>query len=203
MRNAPRFLFDQDFRQPRRSEAANPAALREAEERGFARGLGEGQRQAQAEIQARLAGATQRLAESAAALLAEADSRHAALEEEALAFAVALGRKLAGEALAAQPLAAILEAARGAFQHLRGVPHLVVRVNDTLVDDVDPLVQRIARERGYEGRLVVLGEPEIVPGDARIEWADGGVVREQARIDDAVAETFGAVAARPLTPRPS
>ena len=30
--------------------------------------------------------------------------------------------------------------------------------------------------------LVVLGEPDLAPGDARIEWADGGVVRERARI---------------------
>jgi flagellar assembly protein FliH len=33
---------------------------------------------------------------------------------------------------------------------------------------------------------VVIGEPEIVPGDGRIEWADGGVVREQAQIEAAV-----------------
>ena len=35
--------------------------------------------------------------------------------------------------------------------------------------------------RGFEGRLVVLAEPEIAPGDCRIEWADGGVVRDQRR----------------------
>ena len=31
---------------------------------------------------------------------------------------------------------------------------------------------------GFAGRLVVMGDPEIVPGDARIEWADGGIVRD-------------------------
>ena len=72
------------------------------------------------------------------------------------------------------------------FQHLRGVPHLVVRVNAALVEAVEAHVQRIARERGYEGRLVVMGEPDIAPGDGRIEWADGGIVREQAHIEAAV-----------------
>jgi flagellar assembly protein FliH len=48
----------------------------------------------------------------------------------------------------------------------------------------------MSRERGYEGRLVVIGEPEIAPGDARIEWADGGIVREQKHIDEAVEQAL-------------
>ena len=191
MHSAKPFLFEQDFRRPRASEAQHSAALREAEELGFARGFQDGRRQGQSETQARLAAAVQRLAEAAAELIAGADARQAELEAEALSFAVALGRKLAGEAVDALPLAAITEAARAAFQHLRGVPHLVVRVNETFVDDVEALVQRIARERGYEGRLVVLGEPEIAKGDVRLEWADGGIVREQAGVDAAVAGVLG------------
>jgi flagellar assembly protein FliH len=55
----------------------------------------------------------------------------------------------------------------------------------------------MARERGYEGRLVVMGEPDIAPGDGRIEWADGGIVREQARIEAAVDQAVaGALGAR-------
>jgi flagellar assembly protein FliH len=138
-----------------------------------------------------------RLAEAAGTLLAGLDAHQARLEDEALAFATALGRKLAGTALAAYPLDAITEAARASFQHLRGVPHLVVRVNEALVESVEAHVQRMSRERGYEGRLVVMGDPEIPPGDGRIEWADGGVVREQARIEAAVDEALaGALGAR-------
>ena len=53
------------------------------------------------------------------------------------------------------------------------------------------LVKRLARERGFEGRLVVLGEPDLAPGDARMEWADGGVVRDRARIEAAVLDALG------------
>lgn len=190
MRQTSHFLFEQDFRQPRFNAAVDDGALQEAEERGFARGVGEGQQRTQAQTEARLAAALERLAEGAAQLIGAADRRQADLEREALAFAVALARKLAGDALAAEPLAAIAEAARDAFQHLRGVPHLVVRVNEGLVEPVDALIQRIARERGFEGRLVVLGEPDIARADVRLEWADGGVIRDQARIEEAVAEIF-------------
>ncbi|MFD0936213.1 flagellar assembly protein FliH, partial [Methylobacterium trifolii] len=88
-------------------------------------------------------------------------------------------------------MAAIGEAARTALQHLRGVPHLVVRVHDGLVEEAETLMKRLARERGYEGRLVVLGDPDLSPGDARIEWADGGIVRERARIEATVLASLG------------
>lgn len=190
--NASRFLFDRDFREPSAGNAKHLAEMQAAEDRGFARGLQEGRRQAEAETEARLAEAVGRLANAAGGLLGTLDAHHAAAEAQAMDFALALARKLAGEVLRRQPLAAIAEAARSAVAHLRGVPHLVVRVNEALVESVEPLVQRIARERGYEGRLVILGEPDLAPGDARLEWADGGVVRDQARIEEALAAVLAA-----------
>jgi len=38
------------------------------------------------------------------------------------------------------------------------------------------------------GRLVVLAQPDIAPGDCRIEWADGGLVRERAAAEAVIAE---------------
>lgn len=192
-----RFLFEQDFRSPRGSDAKHVAALADAEARGRAVGFAEGLRQAQADDAARLGDALLRVAEGAAQLLAASDARCALHEEEAIGFALELGRKLAGEALRADALGPIAEAARAALRHLRGVPHLVARVNQAQVEAVDRLLAGLARERGFEGRVVVLGEPDIAFGDARLEWADGGVVRERARIDDAVAE--GLAASRPIS----
>ena len=187
------FLFDTDFRRPRPSAEAMRAAEEavQAEQSGFARGVQEGRLQAEGQAQARLSDAMTRLALSAAGLLASADAREAEREAQAVELAMLIARKVAGDALDAQPLIGIGEAARTALQHLRGVPHLVVRVHDSLVDEAETLVKRLARERGFEGRLVVLGDPETLPGDARIEWADGGVVRERARIEAAVAEALG------------
>jgi flagellar assembly protein FliH len=51
-------------------------------------------------------------------------------------------------------------------------------------------LEEIARACGYEGRLVVLGEPEIGVGDCRIEWADGGLTRDRAATDAAIAEAL-------------
>ncbi|KQT93274.1 flagellar assembly protein FliH [Methylobacterium sp. Leaf469] len=191
--NARPFLFDTDFR-PRPASVASPkddAALAEAVADAYARGVQEGRAQTEMQAQGRMADALTRLGLAAAGLLGQADARDAEREAQTMDFAVALARRIAGEALDAQPLAAIGDAARSALQHLRGVPHLVVRVHESLVDEAEALVKRLARERGFEGRLVVLGEPDLAPGDARMEWADGGVVRDRARIEAAVLDALG------------
>ncbi|GGK52373.1 flagellar assembly protein FliH [Salinarimonas ramus] len=189
-----RFVFDRDFSRPAGTPSPKAeAALAEAEARGHARGVAEGRAAALAEVDAAKRETLARIAEASRALLADADARGNALEAEALAFAETLARTLAGAALERFPLDTIMEAAREAFGHLRGVPHLVVRVEESLVDEVEALVKTLARERGFEGRLVVIGENDIARGDARFEWADGGVVRDGAALAAEIArKTTGA-----------
>ncbi|WP_342154476.1 flagellar assembly protein FliH [Methylorubrum sp. SB2] len=197
MRASRPFLFDTDFGRARGpSPAEAEAEARAAAERdaaaatAHARGLQEGRAEAAAQGQARLADALTRVGLAAAGLIHQSDARDAEREAQALAFASALARRIAGEALDAKPLAGVEEAARAALRHLRGVPHLVLRLNEGLVEEAETLMRRLAREHGFEGRLVVLGEPDMPPGDARLEWADGGVVRTRARIEAAVADAL-------------
>ena len=49
-------------------------------------------------------------------------------------------------------------------------------------------MKQLARQSGFQGRLIVLAEPDIEAGDCKIEWADGGVVRERAAIDAKISE---------------
>jgi flagellar assembly protein FliH len=181
--NARKFLFGDDFRGPPREETKERQEIEAAEAAAFARGREAGRREALAEGQRRLEDVAAAIGAGMATALAELDTRIASVEQEALHFFTALAEKLAGQALAAYPLATIMEAAQEAFQHLRGVPHLAVRVSETLVEQVDELTRKMARERGYEGRIIVLGDDEIPPGDARIEWADGGIVRSRKDIE--------------------
>jgi flagellar assembly protein FliH len=82
---------------------------------------------------------------------------------------------------------------------LAAAPHVVVRVNDALHDIAKRELEEIARTRGFDGRLVVVAEPEIALGDCKIEWADGGLIRDVA----ATEQIIGTVIARYLGARPS
>ena len=125
------------------------------------------------------------------------------LETEAVELAVAIARKLAPELVLREPFAEIAALATECLKQLSAAPHVVVRVNDALHETARTRLDEIARTRGFEGRLVVLAEPEIAVGDCKIEWADGGVVRNTAKTDLAIGNAIGRyLGARPTAAMP-
>jgi flagellar assembly protein FliH len=146
-----------------------------------------GKHEAEAEQTARLAEAMEQVARMLDLLRLELDSIQVSASDEAIHFAHAFGLRLAGKLLDAVPLKLIEQTARAIFDDLRGQPHVAVRVAPDLVDAARERLLAIAREKGFEGRLIVMGEPEIPQGDIRIEWADGGIIRDRAQTEQTVA----------------
>jgi flagellar assembly protein FliH len=64
------------------------------------------------------------------------------------------------------------------MQNLNGVPHLVVRCNPAIADGIRDIATAHMQTSGFAGRLVVMGDPDLRLGDGRLEWVDGGLVRD-------------------------
>jgi flagellar assembly protein FliH len=99
-----------------------------------------------------------------------------------------VARKLAPELVAREPFGEIETLAADCFRQLVQTPYIAIRINDTIYEDSKQKLEDIAKSRGFEGRLAVMSDAERAPGDCRIEWSDGGVVRDHAAIDAAIAE---------------
>jgi flagellar assembly protein FliH len=192
-----KFMFDVDFgaggEGARRTVtlAAHEAALADAGAKAYRDGVAD----AQADAQRRAAAALERIAAGVADLAHRFAAIEARLEAEAVEVAMAVARKLAPELIAREPFAEIAALARGCFTHLVAAPHVVVRVSDALHAQAREQLEEAARTHGFAGRLVVLAEPDIAPGDCRIEWADGGMVRDRAATEAAIGEMVNRYAA--------
>jgi flagellar assembly protein FliH len=192
-----KFLFDMDFSAPDKSRE-RPATAAEvaqkvaaAEGRAYRDGYDAGQRQAKAESDRRTALALEEIRLAIQGIAARFAGVETRMETEAVDVAVAVARKLCSQLVAAEPLGEITALVSDCFSHLVATPHLVVRINDTLYDAAREKIERQAAQSGFQGRLVILAEPEIATGDCRIEWADGGVVLERAAIEAKINELVG------------
>jgi len=190
-----KFMFNADFASNAADAAERPVApaehaekLAEAEANGFRKGFAAAEAEAGAEARRRATAALERIAASTEMLAKSLDAVEARLEAEAVEVAVAVGRKLAFELISREPIAELAALATECFKQLVSTPHVVVRINDTLHEFARGRIDEIARNRGFEGRLVVMADPEIAPGDCRIEWADGGLTRNQAAIDAMITD---------------
>ena len=197
MTTKAKYLFDLDFAAGT-DPAEKPIApldhaikLAEADSKGFRDGFAAAEKEAIAVAERRTAAAFEQIGDALDRLargLAAIESR---LEAEAVEVAVAVARKLAPELMSREPFAEIVALATDCFRQLAAAQHIVVRVNDALHEIARTRLEQIARTRGFEGRLVVIAEPEIAVGDCRIEWADGGIVRDQNKTDDVISKAIG------------
>jgi flagellar assembly protein FliH len=75
-----------------------------------------------------------------------------------------------------------------------------MRVAPSLYDPLRERLDSVAAGAGYAGRIVLLAEEAIAPGDAKIEWAEGGAERnlsQQCADIDALLERCAASAEPP------
>ena len=192
-----KFLFDMDFSAPdkTRERPATPSEIAQkiasAEARAYRDGYDTAQREAKAESDRRTALALEEIAIGIQGIATRFSGIETRMETEAVDVAVAVARKLCSELISGEPLVEISRLVSDCFSHLVSTPHLVVRINDSLYDAARERIERLAKQSGFAGRLVILAEPEIANGDCRIEWADGGVVLERAAIEAKINELVG------------
>jgi flagellar assembly protein FliH len=197
-----KFRFDLDLghRQERNTvitESGLAALVANARAEGRAEGLAEGEKTATVKAAQVIALAAQNLADHTAAMNAALDDSRRATLSDAVNLAAAIGRKLAHHLIAREPVAEIEALIAECLASLDSVPHLVVRCHPELAEDVREIATSRISSSGFSGRLVVLGDPDLALSDARIEWADGGVVRDTAQLDAEIDERIaGFLAAR-------
>lgn len=196
-----KFLFDVDFAAP----AKDPNAAKEhvptaeeiaklvadAEARGYRTGFDAAQHEAKVMSDRQMAQALTNIESSVATIARNFATVENRMETEAIEVALAVARKLCTELMAAEPLTEVTALVSDCFRHLTSTPHIVVRINDALYDSARERVEQLAKRNGFEGRLVILAEPDIPTGDCKIEWADGGVTLDRAAIETKINELVG------------
>src|ERR1041385_308737 len=194
-----KYLFDEDFSTGDRTTISVVEAERrraDAESHAYRKGFAAGEDKAKAEAAQRAANALAVMADGLDKLNKALSDIEIRVETEAVDVAVAVAGKLAPALIAREPFEEISALARDCFQHLVKTPHVVVRVGPPIYEITKDKLDEIARARGFEGRLVVMAEDNIAAGDCRIEWAEGGLARDEAAplavLDDAVARHLGA-----------
>jgi flagellar assembly protein FliH len=154
----------------------------QARQDGYADGLVAGGQNASAMAAQTVAAAAATLATQTLSLMAERDAAQLQAKTEAITLAASIGRKLALHLLARYPTVELEALIAECMQSLNNVPHLVVRCHPDIADAIRDIATEHMQTSGFAGRLVVLGDPEQRFGDGRLEWVDGGLVRDIAEI---------------------
>jgi flagellar assembly protein FliH len=194
MKATAKYLFDEDFasgEKPTITMVEHERRRADAESQAYRSGFAAGEAQAQQEAAQRIAAALAVIADGLGRLDGALTAIETRLETEAVEVAVAVAAKLAPALIGREPFAEISALATECFHHLVSTPLVAVRVGAGIYDMAKEKIEDIARARGFEGRLAVTSDESLAPGDCRIEWTDGGVIRDQAETASAIDEMVG------------
>jgi len=191
--SAPKFTFDTEFTgsQDRRAPAAQARqkqtlTIEELENlKSLARSEGENH------AQIRAAEALERtVAALTISVRAALDISHAEIEQvrdDAARLAMAMAKRIAPAALAALPAGDVEAALRQAMHQAIAEPRITLRAAPAVTEVLEPRLNDIAHEEGYEGRVLIAADPAMTGADCRIEWRGGGAERSESIIEDALS----------------
>lgn len=198
-----RFTFDLDLGrsstepQPTVSQTQLSEAIADARQEGYAQGYVDGENSANVIAARALATAADSIAARGVEMAAAVDDARAETLREAVSLAASVGSKLASNLIARYPLGEIEALIAECLATIDNAPHLVIRCEPGLADAVKEIATARMATSSFAGRLVVMGDPEIAIGDCRLEWVDGGLVRDLSAISNQIDKRIAAyVAAR-------
>lgn len=215
MRRLKPFLFDYSFddgaEEARQAdEEARLQAERDAEERApptfseeeletarreaHAQGRQEGMADAMASIDQQIARTLDAVVSRLPRAFEEYQGWSRAMEADAVRLASTIMRKLAPELTRDKVLAEVEMVIQEAFGFLTEQPKVMIRVATTLEEPLRDKVNLMASRVGYEGQVVLVGDPDLPEDDCRVSWQAGAVERALdetwRQIDEMVARAL-------------
>lgn len=188
MAKANRFLFDLDFDDARNLGEKPPEPTFTADElnaaRGVARaeGMEAGRTEAMRSIERRVGENLSQIAQRLAEAAALRDASLQEIERNAVALCTGLMRRLFPEFQRRHGSDEIEQLVRDSLRLMVDEPRVVVRLNDENLDKLQQRIKDAATMAGFAGKIVLVSDDQVAPGDCAIEWADGGTERNGDRL---------------------
>ncbi|MCW5750602.1 MAG: hypothetical protein KIT81_05590 [Alphaproteobacteria bacterium] len=189
-----KFLFDRSFDEPEEEAVAvsaprfGVADLEAARQEGIAEGRRMGDAAARAALEQEMLAALRTLESGVAEIMRQQTAGIAALREAAARLGVAIGRKLSSNFTRLAPVDEVVAVIERCIDEQREEPRLVVRASEVVVEALRARIHAIVERGGYEGQIVLLPDDGLRGGDCRLEWADGGAIRDEAALVERITE---------------
>ncbi|NRB14119.1 MAG: hypothetical protein HRU29_06935 [Rhizobiales bacterium] len=153
-----------------------------ARTQGFIQGRIDGLAEAETQYKAEFKTTLDQMVGQFENLLTGQTQAHNEAMDKAQNFAILIAKKIGQSALEQHPTKTVTKLIADCLSHINNMPHLVVRVNPEVSQLTKDELQPLIEQKGFEGKLMIMGEENIALGDCAIEWADGGVAHNSQAI---------------------
>ena len=170
--------------------SANASGDGQPSHKALDRAFQQGVAQQQRTIEAELATASSAIAASLTELITDQVRLLESHRKESIALAATIARKLAPALTSRHPMTEIEAMISDCLRQLPSEPRIAVRATQDVIDQLKPRIESLAAHAGATGKMILIVDGALQPGDCRVEWAEGAVERREfeilAEIDAAI-----------------
>lgn len=184
------------------TEADIKNAEQEGYRKGFLEGTTDGRKQAEAEQDQQVRLMQQALEQTGRLMDKVIDDYNAYIAQQQAAMpklALSIARKIAGKALNENALTLLESIVLPCVEKSLGSPQISITVNDTLAQRLEETLSTHFAGNHAPGEIAIHSDPDMQPGDCRVEWAGGALERNtnalwqqvEAIVDNMIAANGG------------
>jgi len=162
------------------SEEEMKASQLEGYKKGFLEGVQEGRQQAeseQAEVNRQLAGMLEQFVQSVSPVFDNYRQMVLRLQKDLPNVALAIARKVAGDALEKNAEAVISDITMRCCESMINEPELTIVAHESMADTLEHKLQEMAVNLPAVTHIVIVRDPDMPRADCRIEWQNGSMER--------------------------
>ena len=185
---AVKFTFDDDF-ENHSGSSLSQSKIEEMREAAFAEGVEAGRAEALGSLEQNCEALLQNVLTAAQNLTARQDEQVARMQKEAAQLAYSMVEKLAPAMVEKTPLAEIELLLNQCLKNSPLEPRLVIRVDEAILPSLQDKIDKMKRDSGYQGQVILISESMPHITDCRVEWANGGAERDFDNLLNTIKET--------------
>ena len=148
----------------------------------------EGSRSAQAMADQAVASSLKQMAAVIESLFHILDQEVDVIRTEAAQLALAIGSKIAGQALADKPTDALEEIIQECLSNLRSEPHVHIQVHPDHAEAIKGRLEETLIGRTFNGEVHINASDGLSETDVKIEWAQGGIEKSTQELVQSINE---------------
>lgn len=180
-------------------------AERDGFKKGFLDGVQEGRRQAeseQAEVDRHLVAMAERFSQAITPLFDHYKQMVMALQQDLPKGALAIARKVAGDALEARADAVIADIITRCCQAVMNEPEITITAHESMGDTLERKLKEMTVKLPASTHIIIVRDPNMPKEDCRIEWKQGAMERitnDLWKQMERITNDLSAIAAREAT----
>jgi flagellar assembly protein FliH len=182
----------------RRQAELNPAPqllytendLESAKAEAFQRGQTHGLDESKKALEKVLVDLVDRALQVVHSLLQQETQRDVVAKEIALKSSLSVIRRFWPQLLQMHSLETIERTLRDTLATNNDETRIVLRVHDSLLDSVIQRLPHIKEQEAFNGKIIVIADDAVLPGDCKVEWADGGLEKLGQSLSIKLEEVF-------------